>query len=407
MTAEQAGVGQHIVVVGASLAGVRAVETVRARGFAGTVTLVGGETHFPPVDRPPLSKAVLMGGPEHVPARVRVGEDLQVDLRLGRRAVELDIPGRTVSLDDGSSLTYDGLVIATGAAPRRLPGVEGPHVHVLRTVEDSERLRQALTKETSVAVIGAGVLGCEVAASCRGLGLPTSLIDIAPAPMLRVVGSELSEVFRELHASHGVQLRLGRQVLGLGGEDGARTVILDGGEEVPADVVVVAVGVAPETDWLEGSGLELRDGVVCDELCFATADHTVVAAGDVARWRHPIVGNELRVEHWTNAVSQAQVAAANLVAALTDRPADLAPYTALPYAWSDQYDWKIQTVGVPGPTMTVEEGRLDERQFVVAYRDGDRLVGAICVNWPSRVARWRSAVIADSTEAAQSGSAAS
>jgi NADPH-dependent 2,4-dienoyl-CoA reductase/sulfur reductase-like enzyme len=268
---------------------------------------------------------------------------------------------------------------------------------VLRTAEDAVQLRDSLTPGTRVAVIGAGVLGCEIAATCRGLGLDVSLIDLFPAPMLRVVGPDLAQVFMRLHADHGVELHLGRQVLGLRGSPDVDAVVLDGDELIRADVVVVSIGVVPDTDWLIDSGLELVDGVACDEQCFAlgVADRSVVAAGDVARWHHPQIGRDIRVEHWTNAVSHAQAAAANLVAAVTGQ-GEPEPYSALPYAWSDQYDWKIQTIGVLGPEISLEEGSLDDRQFVVSYRDGGRLVGALCVNWPNRVARWRKQI----TEAA-------
>jgi NADPH-dependent 2,4-dienoyl-CoA reductase/sulfur reductase-like enzyme len=340
---------------------------------------------------------VLSGGPDHPLDRVRVADELDMDLRLGRRAIKLDASGHKLFLDDETSLQYDGLVIATGATPRLLPDSDRSNVHVLRTAEDAVRLRESLVPGIRVAVIGAGVLGCEIAATCRGLGLEVSLIDLFPAPMLRVVGPELAEVFTRLHAKRGVQLHLGRQVLGLRGDPAVDAVLLDGDEVVRTDVVVVSIGVVPDTDWLVGSGLELVDGLVCDEHCFArgAADRSVVAAGDVARWHHPLIGRDIRVEHWTNAVSQAQVAASNLVATVTGQ-AEPQPYAALPYAWSDQYDWKIQTIGVVGPQITVEEGSLDDRQFVVSYRDRGRLVGALCANWPNRLARWRKQI----TEAA-------
>lgn len=392
MTGDLAGTDRdrRIVVVGASLAGVRAAEAVRARGFTGSLTLVGAETHFPPVDRPPLSKGALSGSPGDPLARVRVAEELDLDLQLGRRAIELDVSGHKLSLDDETFLEYDGLVIATGAVPRRLPDSDRPNVHVLRTAEDAVQLRQSLVPGVRVAVIGAGVLGCEIAATCRGLGLDVSLIDLFPAPMLRVVGPELAAVFTRLHTGRGVQMNLDRQVLGLRGAPNVDAVLLDGDEVVQADVVVVSIGVVPNTEWLIGSGLDLVDGVVCDELCFAlgAADRSVVAAGDVARWHHPLIGRDIRVEHWTNAVSQGQAAAANLVTTVTGRD-EPQPYSALPYAWSDQYDWKIQTIGVVGPETAVEEGSLDDRQFVVSYRDEGRLVGALCANWPNRIARWR------------------
>lgn len=388
----------HIVVVGASLAGVRAAETLRREGFTGRISLIGEESHYPPVDRPPLSKAVLAHDAERPLDRVKVGAELEVDLLLGWRAVALDVAARTVTLDDGRVLNYDGAVIATGARARHLPGHETtPNVHVLRTADDATRLRGQLRPDLRVAVIGAGVLGCEIAATCRKLGMDVSLIDIAPEPMLRVVGPDLAPTFAKLQIEHGVQMLMGRAVLGLVGEPMVTGVQLDQDEIVPADLIVVAIGAVPDTDWLTGSGLEIADGVRCDEFCFALgSDRTVVAAGDVARWQHDGLG-ELRVEHWTNAVSQGQAAASNLLVAMNGE-GELKPYVALPYFWSDQYDWKIQVVGVIGSDIEVVEGDLGTRQFVVTYHTDGKLVGALCVNWPARIPKWRMQILAAAKE---------
>lgn len=384
----------HIVVVGSSLAGVRGVEAIQRTGFAGTVSLVGVEKHYPPVDRPPLSKAVLRTG--RAPEVVRVDGNLEVDLRLGREATGLDLDARRVSLDDGSVLDYDGLMIATGATVRRLPGTQGrANVHVLRTVEDAAALNAVLTPGVRVAVIGAGVLGCEIAATCRQLDLEVTMIDVFSQPMLRILGPSAAPLLAELHREHGVRLLLHREVLGLRGEHLADAVLLDHDEVVEADVVVVAIGAAPETRWLEGSGLELADGVACDSECFAVGgDRRVVAAGDVARWYHPLFGRMMRVEHWTNAVTQAQLAGRNLVAALGG-PGTVAPYEVLPYFWTDQYDWKLQFIGALGEDIAFEEGRPGDRQFVISYRSEGRLVGVLCANRPSRIAPWRSRITAE------------
>jgi NADPH-dependent 2,4-dienoyl-CoA reductase/sulfur reductase-like enzyme len=384
---------QHVVVVGSSLAGVRSVETIRRAGFDGRITLVGAEKHYPPVDRPPLSKKFLQGGSDG--DVLRVADDLDADLVLGREATALDVAARRVTLDDGASYGYDGLVIATGATVRRLPGTEGRrNVHVLRTVDDAAALRSALVPGTRVAVIGAGVLGCEIAATCRILGLDVTVIDTFSQPMLRILGPTVAPLLADLHREHGARLLLHRTVLGLRGPDDADGVLLDGEEVVDADVVVVAIGAAPETRWLEGSGLELADGVVCDSACFAeNGARRVVAAGDVARWHHRLLGSSLRVEHWSNAVSQAQAAGRNLVAELTGT-GEIADYDVLPYFWTDQYDWKVQFVGTLGEDAQFEEGAPGERQFIVSYRTGGRLVGALLANRPGRLAAWRNQIIA-------------
>lgn len=378
----------HIVVVGSSLAGVRAVEAIRRTGFDARVSLVGAEKHFPPMDRPPLSKKFLRD--ESVGEPLRIAPDLDIDLRLACEATRLDLSAREVSLDDGSRLSYDGLVIATGATARRLPGTEGlRNVHVLRTLEDAVALKSVLVPGARVAVIGAGVLGCEIAATCRVLGIDVTVIDVFSQPMLRILGPDVAPLLADLHREHGVRLLLDQQVLGLRGQGTADGVLLENGEVVNCDLVVVAIGAFPETRWLENSGLELADGVVCDHECFALgAARRVVAAGDVARWHHRLLGETLRVEHWTNAVTQGQTAGRNLVAELGGA-GETASYDALPYFWTDQYDWKVQFIGTLGEHAQFEEGEPGDRAFVVSYTSEGRLVGALFANRPSRLAAWR------------------
>jgi 3-phenylpropionate/trans-cinnamate dioxygenase ferredoxin reductase subunit len=385
----------RLVVVGASLAGVRAAEGLRRKGHTGALTLIGAEPHWPPYDRPPLSKQVLSQGADRPAERVKVDPALEVDLELGRRAIGLDVVQRQVRLDDDRLVDYDGLVVATGATVRRLPDTQDrANVHVVRTVEDADRLRSQLQAGRRVAVIGAGVLGCEIAATCRKLGLEVSLIDVFDAPMLRVLGPACAGAVADLHRRHGVRLLLGRQVLGLRGEAAVDAVLLDGDEVVETDLVVVSIGAVPETAWLEGSGLQLADGLMCDEACFALgSDRTIVAAGDVARWAHPLLGRAIRIEHWTNAASQAQVASQNLLAVVSG-VGDVVPYAALPYYWSDQYDWKLQFIGTLGEDTVLEEGSPEDGKFVVTYHSEGRLVGMLSVNWPSMVPRWRPKIVA-------------
>lgn len=386
----------RVVVVGSSLAGVRCVEAIRRAGFSGNVSLVGAEKHFPPIDRPPLSKTFLRGtaGGDVV----RVDASLDVDLLLGREAIGLDAGARAVRMDDGTILDYDGLVVATGSVVRRLPGTEGrDNVHVLRTVEDAAGLRAALRSGVRVAVIGAGVLGCEIAATCRQLGLDVTVIDAFSQPMLRILGPAIAPLLADLHRDHGVRMLLDRQVLGLRGTNRADGVLLDGDDVIEVDLVVVAIGATPQTRWLDGSGLELVDGVVCDSECFAVnGGRRIVAAGDVARWHHPLLGRTIRVEHWTNAVSQGQLAGRNLVAELGCQ-GTVAPYDTLPYFWTDQYDRKLQFVGILGEEVHFEEGLPGDREFVVSYTNDGRLVGALLSNRPGRLAPWRRQIIAELT----------
>ena len=380
---------ETIVVVGASLAGVRAAQALRREGFAGRLVLVGAEEHWPPYDRPPLSKQVLTGAWEPEQARLRGVDGLDADLVLGRRAVALDLAGGTVALDDGASLTFDGMVVACGATPRLLPGVPPsmPGVHVLRTVDDARALRRDLVAGARVAVIGAGFIGSEVASSCRSLGLDVTLIEALDLPLQRILGPGMGEVAAALHRTAGVELRLAVGVRQL--VDGS--VLLSDGTSLPADVVVVGIGVVPATGWLEGSGLEVDDGLVCDSACVAVGSSgRVVAAGDVARWPNPLFGSSMRVEHWTNASEQAAHAARSLLHG-AEAAGEFAP---VPYFWSDQHGTKFQFVGTSAATddVVVVEGSIDEGRFVAGYGRDGVTVGALCVNWPARMNPWRAAI---------------
>lgn len=379
-------------MVGASLAGVRAVQALRREGHAGRIVLVGAEAHWPPFDRPPLSKQVLTGAWEPDKARLRLPEAFDADLVLGRRAVALDLASSSVTLDDGSTIEFDGLAITTGATPITLPGTDGlAGVHALRSIDDCLALRRDLADARRVAVVGAGVIGCEVASSCRSLGLEVTLIEALDVPLTRVLGPEMGRVATALHEAHGVDLRLGTRVASIEGEGAVERLHLSDGPVVEADVVVVGVGVRPATSWLEGSGLTIDDGVVCDEACAAAgSDGRIVAAGDVARWVHPLYGRSMRVEHWTNASDQAAHAAKTLV----HGAAVAGPFSAVPYFWSDQHGTKFQLVGTsdPGDDVAVVEGSVEDGKFVAAFGRDGIVVGALCVNWPARTVPWRKAV---------------
>ncbi len=389
---------RRVAIAGASLAGLRAAEALRAAGFDGDITLIGDEPHQP-YDRPPLSKQVLAGTWEHDRTSLVVPGDtdtLDLSWMLGVAAVALDREDGQVLLADGRAVPCDGLVIATGASPRWLPGTRDiPGVHVVRTLEDSLRLRAELDAEPPrVAVVGAGFIGAEVAATCRQRGLAVTLIEPLPAPLGRALPAPIGEAIAALHRSHGVDVRLGtgaRQVI-TDAAGHAAGVVLDDGSTVAAPVVVVGIGVSPNTEWLAGSGLALEDGVVCDESCLAAPG--IVAAGDVARWFSRRYGASLRIEHWDHAADQAEYAAQRLLAWSTGDPMD--PYDPVPWFWSDQYDRKIQFAGraTAGDEVLVVEGSLEEQRFVALFGRGGRVIGVLGMNRPAQVARWRNRILA-------------
>ncbi|MGH9136234.1 MAG: NAD(P)/FAD-dependent oxidoreductase [Acidimicrobiales bacterium] len=384
-----------IVVSGASMAGLRAAEELRAQGFDGQLVLVGDEPHLP-YDRPPLSKHVL-GGKQEPDAIVLTvpGEGgldgLAIDWELGRRVTALDAASRTVTLDDGRPLPFQGLVIATGATPRRLPGwPDADGVYVLRTVDDCLALRTDLDATPSrIVVVGAGFIGAEVAATCRGRGLDVTLLEALPVPLARGLGEEMGRVCADVHRDHEVDLRLSALVDGIDVDGGGRVarLRLGNGDAVDADVVVVGVGVAPNTGWLDGSGLTVDDGVVCDETCLAGPG--IVAAGDVARWPNRRYGESMRVEHWENAQEMGAHAARTLLADVAGGRGE--PYDPVPWFWSDQYDRKLQLVGRSraDAEVTVEQGSVEDRKFVAVYRQEGRPVAALGMNMPAAVMRWR------------------
>jgi NADPH-dependent 2,4-dienoyl-CoA reductase/sulfur reductase-like enzyme len=377
----------RIVVVGASTAGLTAADTLRREGFTGTLTLVGEEPHLP-YDRPPLSKQVLAGAWPPDRTALRRDADLQrlgLDLRLGCRAAGLDTAARTVTLAGGERLGYDGLVIATGLRPRRLPfGHQLAGVHVLRTLDDALALRAELLAGPRLVVIGAGFLGSEIAATARGLGLEVALVDVEATPLAAQVGGRIGALVADLHRDRGVRLHLGRRVSELAGEHGRVTaVVLDDGTRLPAEAVVVAIGSVPATEWLAGSGLPLGDGVICDETCRAAP--RVYAAGDVARWPNPM--GPARLEQRTNATQQAIAAARNLLAG----PDGATPYTPTPFGWTDQYDTKIQLHGraPAGAEVDVVDGDPGSGRFVARYRVDGRVVGVLGWNSPRALLQFR------------------
>lgn len=381
----------RIAVVGASLAGLRAVEFLRRASFSGELVLIGDEPHLP-YDRPPLSKQLLRGewDQERLALRRKSYEDLNAELVLGRRALSLDTVARQICLEGGRTVAFDGLVIATGAEVRRLPGqprLDG--IFTLRTLEDSLAIRDALTTRPRVAVIGAGFIGAEVAASARQLGLEVTLIEALQTPLAESLGARLGLRLQSVHERHGVRVLCGRRVRRFGGSERVTAVELDDGTEVPCDLVVVGIGVAPSVSWLEGSGIALEDGVRCDETLAASVPG-IVAAGDVASWYNPLFDERMRVEHWTNAVEQARHAVSTLLAA----PGEARPFESVPIFWSDQFDIKIQGVGRPKPSddLLVVEGTEDSEKLVALYSRAGRLVGAVTFNQAPKLIQLRTLI---------------
>ncbi len=382
----------RLVVVGASLAGMRAVQTARKAGHEGPITLVGGEIHLP-YDRPPLSKAYLDDEePTHpeFPAAQNLADELGVDVRTGTWATSLDGERRVVGLSTGEELGYRALIIATGATPRTLPGTDDLEgVHCLRTLDDAIAIRDALAAGARTVVIGAGFIGSEVASGARKRGLPATILEALPVPLVRSVGEEMGHACAELHRANGTDLRCGVKVTGLESADGKVTgVTLDDGSTIPADLVVVGIGVSPNTGWLKGSGITLneRDGaIICDETLNVGLPG-VYAAGDVAYFPNRLFDGELmRVEQWTNANEQGTLAAKNAL-----NPDEAQPSAAVPYFWSDWYGHRIQFVGIPqADEIRVVSQELGEEKFLALYRRGDRITGCISIDRPAQIMKFR------------------
>lgn len=381
---------QNIVIIGASLAGTRAAETLRAEGFTGTITMVGDEPHKP-YDRPPLSKNYLAGEWEADRIALRKPEaldELNLTWKLGVAATGLDTGARTVTLADGEVISYDGLIIATGGVVRRLPNqpdIAG--VHVLRSIDDATRLRDELAEGTRVVVIGAGFIGLEAAATATKRGAQVTVLEGLEAPLIRALGAEMGTGIGEVHRRNGVTLRCGVKIASIDGSTKVESVTLADGEVVPADVVIVGIGVAPATAWCEGSGLTIDNGIVCNAHLNAGAPGVYVA-GDVLRWPNNLftdVEPLMRVEHWTNAAEQGAHAAKNLLAEMNG--SEQTPYEAVPFFWSDQFDARIQFLGrvTEGATAEVVAGDVASGKWCAMYVANGRLVGVLGVSMPKLV----------------------
>ena len=378
----------HLVVVGASRAGLFAVEGARRAGYLGHITLVGAEAHLP-YDRPPLSKEFLTPADvEPQPPLYRSADALRskldVDVRTGTAATRVDPDARTVWLGD-EAVTYTGLVIATGTTARRLPvprDLDG--VVTLRTLDDARRVRAGFETCPKVVVIGAGLIGSEVASAARKRGLPVTVVEPLPVPLSRVVGEKAGAACARLHEQHGTTLLTGVHVTDIKGSSRAEQVVLSDGTSLDADLVVVGIGVDPETGWLADSGLELANGLVCDATLSAGRPG-VYGAGDIVRWFNPSSCRLVRLENWTSAAEQGRVAGRNAV-----RPSDAETYATVPYVWSDQYDKRLQFVGdAAADEVLTTHDSADEGSHLTLYRVGELLTGAFGINQPRRIPKLR------------------
>lgn len=379
--------GDGILIVGGGLAATRTAEQLRRAGYTGALTIVSDEVHLP-YDRPPLSKEVLRSEVDEVTLKPREFYDEQnITLRLGSAATSLDTAARTVTLDDGTTLGYRELVIATGLVPRRIPSfpdLEG--IRVLRSFDESLALRTHASAAQQAIVVGAGFIGCEVAASLRGMGVAVVLVEPQPAPLAAVLGEQIGELVARLHRAEGVDVRTGVGVAEVRGQDHVESVLLTDGAELPADLVVVGIGSKPATEWLDGSGIEVENGVICDAAGRTSAPN-VWALGDVASWRDP-TGHQVRVEHWSNVAEQARV----VVPAMLGRDAPSA--VVVPYFWSDQYDIKIQCLGEPLASDIVHLVEDDGRKFLAYYERDGVVAGVVGGGMPGKVMKTRGKIAA-------------
>jgi len=389
---------QRLVVVGASLAGLRAVEAARKAGFAGTITLIGAESHLP-YDRPPLSKAFLApetgGGEGDMPffrTEDVFRDELDVELVLGDAATGLDTDRRVVWVGD-REVPYDALVIATGATARHLPGTEElSGVHALRTLDDALAIRSALDAGARTVVIGAGFIGSEIASSAQKHGVQVTVVEALPTPLVRATGTRMGAAIASLHARNNTTLLCGTGVRAVEGEGKVERVVLEDGTVLPADLVIVGVGVTPAVEWLAGSGLTLDNGVRCDETLW-TGVPGVYAAGDVASWQNPTMRERQRMENWTAAAEQGAAAARNAI-----DPENAKPYGTVPYFWSDWYDVRIQFVGSPdADEVRVVDGNPEDSdgaaRWVALYRRDDRLIGVLAVQGQSEIMKYRGLIM--------------
>jgi 3-phenylpropionate/trans-cinnamate dioxygenase ferredoxin reductase subunit len=368
---------QTFVIVGASLAGAKAAQTLRDEGFTGRVILVGEEP-VRPYERPPLSKTYLRGEVDFDAAAVHAADfyaEHDIDLRTSTTVTAIDTTGRRVTLDPGGEIPFDALLLTTGAAPRQMAiaGAELPGLHYLRSLASCDALRQDMATATKVVVVGAGWIGSEVAASARQLGKDVVMIEAGQVPLERVLGGEVGAIFRDLHLDHGVELRTGVGVQSFRGGSAVEEVVLADGSTMAGDLFVVGIGVEPRTELAEVAGLALDNGVAVDEH-LATSAPGVWAAGDVANAYHPLFGTRIRLEHWSAALNQGPVAAKSMLGQNVS-------YDKVPYFFSDQYDLGLEYSGfAPVWDDIVYRGDKEKGEVIVFWRHQDRVVAGMNIN---------------------------
>ncbi|MET7767279.1 FAD-dependent oxidoreductase [Nocardia sp. NPDC005366] len=376
---------RRFLIVGGGLAAAKLAEALRENDFDGVVTVIAAEEHLP-YERPPLSKEHLLGKKafdEFIVDPAQWYRDHNIDLRLGTTVTAIDRAAKTVTLPDGSTLNYDKLALATGSTPRKPPltGVDAPNVYTLRTIDDSDTLIELFGQDGSLAIIGAGWIGLEVAAAARAAGLAVTVVESAEQPLLGALGPEMGAVFADLHTSHGVDLRLGAQVSEITTRDSGEAVLANGlrlgdGSTVTADAVLVAVGARPNIELAADAGLAVDKGVLVDESLL-TSDPDIVAVGDIAEQSHPLLDRRVRVEHWANALNQPAVAAATMLG-------KSARYDRLPYFFTDQYDLGMEYIGYAAPgeyDRVVVRGDTATREFVAFWLAADnRVLAGMNVN---------------------------
>jgi NADPH-dependent 2,4-dienoyl-CoA reductase/sulfur reductase-like enzyme len=375
-----------IVIVGGGLAAARTAEQLRRAGYAGPITVVGEEKHLP-YDRPPLSKEVLHSGVDDVELKpIDFYRDKDIELRLGTAVIAVDTDAQTVTLADDSVLGYDKLIIATGLIPKRIPAFpELAGIRVLRTLDHARELRSDAAAARRAVIVGAGFIGCEVAASLRNLGIEVVLVEPQPTPLATVLGEQVGTLVSRLHRSEGVDVRAGVGVVDVIGDGNRVTkVLLSDGSEHDADLVLVGIGSRPATDWLAGSGIEVDNGVLCDNVGRTSAPN-VWAVGDVASWRDAS-GHQVRVEHWSNVADQARAIVPALLG--SDPPTTV----VVPYFWSDQYDIKIQCLGEVKASDIVHLVEDDGRRFLAYYERDGVLVGVVGAGIPAAVMKCRAKI---------------
>lgn len=382
-----------VVIVGAGLGGLRTAEALRDAGYAGPVTVVGDEPLLP-YNRPPLSKKALAGEVTLDSLEFRRKDAVaDVDWRLGQAAAGCDLEGRTVTLSDGSELAFDGLVISSGIRPRKLPipGPEGGRF-MLRTAADAEAVRPYLRPGTHVVIMGAGFIGCEVAATAVAHGAHVAVVALDDEPMVRPLGADLGAAMRRRHEAQGVRFHLGHTIDAFQGDGHVEAVALSDGTELPATLVIEAVGSVPNTEWLGMTGLDLSDGLLVDSaMQVATDKAPVVAVGDLARHPNALFGSiPRRIEHWNMPTETGRRAGRTLAALLAGEEPDRGPFTAMPSFWSDQYEYKLQSFGMPGiATSIVPVGDSLDGPCIVEYHNDSGLVGVVGIDRTADLAPYR------------------